>query len=77
MVMKKNRTMIRKRIFIFSAAFLFFGWASVFVSGFPIVQQKAKVPAPAKLKEKDLPQKYREWLDLTSYIILPEEKMSF
>ncbi len=30
-----------------------------------------------KIKEEDLPQKYREWLKLTSYIILPQEKEVF
>jgi len=30
-----------------------------------------------KIKVKDLHQKYREWLDLTKYIILPEEKEVF
>jgi len=31
----------------------------------------------AKIKEKDLPQKYRDWLKLVSYIILPQEKEVF
>jgi len=30
-----------------------------------------------KIKDKDLPEKYREWLKLTSYIILPQEKDVF
>jgi GWxTD domain-containing protein len=30
-----------------------------------------------KVKEKDLPQKYREWLELTHYIIHPKEKEVF
>jgi len=30
-----------------------------------------------KIKEKDLPQKYREWLKLTQYIIFPEEREVF
>ena len=30
-----------------------------------------------KIKEKDLPQRYREWLKLTRYIIRPEEKNVF
>jgi GWxTD domain-containing protein len=30
-----------------------------------------------KIKEKDLSEKYREWLKLTSYIILPQEKEVF
>lgn len=31
----------------------------------------------SQIKEKDLPQKYRDWLDLVSYIIRPEEKDVF
>lgn len=31
----------------------------------------------AKIKEKDLPQKYRDWLKLVSYIILPQERDVF
>ncbi|MFP4081304.1 MAG: GWxTD domain-containing protein [Candidatus Aminicenantes bacterium] len=31
----------------------------------------------SKIKEKDLPQKYREWLNLVHYIILPEEREVF
>ncbi len=30
-----------------------------------------------KIREKDLPEKYREWLKLTSYIILPQERDVF
>ncbi len=30
-----------------------------------------------KIKEKDLPQKYQEWLKITRYIILPEEREVF
>jgi len=30
-----------------------------------------------KIKEKDLPKKYRDFLDLVAYIILPEEKEVF
>lgn len=40
----------------------------------------ALIPFPGpgqKLKEKDLPSKYQEWLKLTSYIILPKEKDVF
>ena len=30
-----------------------------------------------RIKEKDLPEKYREWLKLTSYIILQQERDVF
>jgi len=35
------------------------------------------VPAQQKLKEKDLPQRYREWLNQTRYIMYEEEREVF
>jgi len=56
---------------------LSFGLASVMAAGFPIADQKTKNAAPAPLKEKNLPPQYRDWLNLVSYIIHPEEKDVF
>lgn len=47
--------------------------SSVFVAIFLILS----LTLTAKIKEKDLPQKYRDWLKLVSYIILPREKDVF
>jgi len=77
MVMKKNRTMIKQGIVLFLAVFLFFAQGIIFGGNSLIAQQKTKVVAPPKLKEKDLPQQYQDWLNLVSYIILPGEKDVF
>ncbi|MFB0565787.1 MAG: GWxTD domain-containing protein [Candidatus Aminicenantaceae bacterium] len=37
----------------------------------------ASLSSAQKVREKDLPEQYREWLKLTSYIILPQEKDVF
>ncbi len=68
---------IRKRQYLFVGGLLLLGLANVFGVGFQIGGQKTKVALPAKLNEKDLPQKYRDWLNLASYIILPQEKDVF
>jgi len=47
--------------------------SSLFVAIFLVLS----LTLPAKIKEKDLPQKYRDWLKLVSYIILPREKDVF
>jgi GWxTD domain-containing protein len=57
--------MSKKRTIL--AAILFLGLA---------VAAPPRVPG-VQVKEKDLPQKYREWLKLVSYIILPAERDVF
>jgi len=37
----------------------------------------SSLPSALKIKEKDLSERYREWLKLTRYIILPQEKEVF
>ncbi len=37
----------------------------------------ALFPSQTKTNAKDLPEKYRQWLDLTSYIVLPAEREVF
>jgi GWxTD domain-containing protein len=39
--------------------------------------QQKKAPSPKKIKESDLGPKYQNWLNLTAYIILPQEKDVF
>lgn len=41
------------------------------------IQKKQSPPSVKKLKEKDLPQKYQDWLKLINYIIFPVEKDAF
>ncbi len=43
----------------------------------PLQGQSKKAPAPPALKEKDLPQRYQDWLKLTTYIIMPVEREVF
>lgn len=49
---------------------LLFTFISIFLSFYPLSAQ-------AKVKESDLPAKYRQWLDLVHYIILPQEREVF
>ena len=42
-----------------------------------LVSACSLLAAQQKVKEKDLPEKYRNWLDLTSYIIVPAEREVF
>jgi len=65
-----------------SAVFTSVLLASMFLlGGFPPgLRSQAGKPAPVKapvLKEKDLPQRYRDWLKLVGYIMLPIEKQVF
>ncbi len=62
--------------------FLIFLSIGVLIASFPQssraeIQKKQSAPSVKKLKEKDLPLKYQEWLKLVSYIILPIEKDAF
>ncbi|MFH1962546.1 MAG: GWxTD domain-containing protein [bacterium] len=49
-------------------------WPIIFIIFFLLT---ASLFSLQKIKEKDLPEKYREWLKLTRYIILPQEKEVF
>ena len=42
-----------------------------------LVVASALFSSPQKIREQDLPEKYRDWLNLTSYIILPAEREVF
>lgn len=69
--------MIKKIIILFFSFSLFFSLIRSGGSKSLGFEQKKKEPLPVTLKEKDLPQKYRDWLKLVSYIILPIEKEVF
>jgi len=65
--------MNRKRILV-----PFLGLALLFLSlSLPTGAQARKSPQGQKINEKDLGEKYREWLKLVSYIIQPVEKEVF
>jgi GWxTD domain-containing protein len=74
--MKQERG--KKEIFLF-LIFLFIGlWVGAFPLSSRAELQKKKSPSPVKkLKEKDLPKQYQDWLNLVNYIIFPVEKDAF
>ncbi|MDP2915097.1 MAG: GWxTD domain-containing protein, partial [Candidatus Aminicenantes bacterium] len=68
--------MMRRKL-SFQKIVLFLLLAMPLVVGPRPLAARGQVKEPRSLKEKDLPQKYQDWLKLVSYIILPAEREVF